>query len=165
MAWTAPKTWAAGEALSVADFNTHIRDNLNALKTPPTDTLEDEQATDLTTVSTTFVDITNHSLTIVTTGGDILVGARLTLYANGGAIRLNILLDGVAIYPTAADGIAYVLSTQVETVTLNELLTGVDAGSHTIKLQWRISAGTASLYRAAGTAGVDIMPQFWAREI
>src|SRR4030095_8765276 len=30
MAWTTPKTWSAGETLTAANFNTHIRDNLNA---------------------------------------------------------------------------------------------------------------------------------------
>ncbi len=29
--WTAPKTWSSGETLTAANFNTHIRDNLNAL--------------------------------------------------------------------------------------------------------------------------------------
>jgi hypothetical protein len=31
MAWTTPKTWSAGETLTAANFNTHIRDNLNAI--------------------------------------------------------------------------------------------------------------------------------------
>lgn len=30
MAWTAPRTWVAGEAPTAAIMNTHIRDNLNA---------------------------------------------------------------------------------------------------------------------------------------
>jgi hypothetical protein len=32
VAWTAPKTWTAA-VVTVADLNTHIRDNLNVLKT------------------------------------------------------------------------------------------------------------------------------------
>jgi hypothetical protein len=31
MAWTNPKTWTVGETLTAANFNTHIRDNLNAV--------------------------------------------------------------------------------------------------------------------------------------
>lgn len=31
MAWTTPKTWSAGETLTAANFNTHIRDNLLAV--------------------------------------------------------------------------------------------------------------------------------------
>lgn len=30
MPWTNPKTWSAGETLTAANFNTHIRDNENA---------------------------------------------------------------------------------------------------------------------------------------
>jgi hypothetical protein len=31
MAWTTPKTWSAGETLTAANFNAHVRDNLNAV--------------------------------------------------------------------------------------------------------------------------------------
>jgi hypothetical protein len=33
MAWTTPRTWTAGEVVTAAMMNTHIRDNLNVLKT------------------------------------------------------------------------------------------------------------------------------------
>jgi len=32
MAWTAPKTWVPGELVDAAGMNTHVRDNLDALK-------------------------------------------------------------------------------------------------------------------------------------
>lgn len=32
MAWTEPKTWVTGDPLIASDYNTHIRDNLNALR-------------------------------------------------------------------------------------------------------------------------------------
>jgi hypothetical protein len=31
MAWTAPRTWVSGELVTAALFNTHIRDNLQAI--------------------------------------------------------------------------------------------------------------------------------------
>jgi hypothetical protein len=31
MGWTTPKTWSAGETLTAANFNIHIRDNLNVV--------------------------------------------------------------------------------------------------------------------------------------
>lgn len=37
MAWTAPRTWVAGELVTASLMNTHLRDNLNILKTPITD--------------------------------------------------------------------------------------------------------------------------------
>ena len=33
MPWTDPKTWSPGETLTAANFNTHIRDNLNYVNT------------------------------------------------------------------------------------------------------------------------------------
>lgn len=32
MAWTAPRTWSAGETLTAALLNVHLRDNLNAIR-------------------------------------------------------------------------------------------------------------------------------------
>ena len=32
MAWTSPRTWAAGETVTAALLNTHLRDNLNAIR-------------------------------------------------------------------------------------------------------------------------------------
>jgi hypothetical protein len=34
MAWTAPRTWVAGETVTAAIMNTHVRDNLKALGDP-----------------------------------------------------------------------------------------------------------------------------------
>lgn len=35
MAWTSPRTWSVGEVLTAALLNTHLRDNLNFLKSRP----------------------------------------------------------------------------------------------------------------------------------
>jgi hypothetical protein len=34
MAWTAPRTWVAGETVTAAHLNTHVRDNLKAIGDP-----------------------------------------------------------------------------------------------------------------------------------
>lgn len=36
MVWTAPRTWVAGETVTAAIMNTHVRDNLKALSDPRT---------------------------------------------------------------------------------------------------------------------------------
>lgn len=53
MAWTTPKTWVAGSVLTAAELNTHVRDNLNVLKTSLTDGghLEFVDAAELTIAS------------------------------------------------------------------------------------------------------------------
>ena len=35
MAWTSPRTWAASETVTAAIMNTHVRDNFNAIVSPP----------------------------------------------------------------------------------------------------------------------------------
>ncbi len=34
MVWTAPRTWTAGEVVTASIMNAHVRDDLNALRTP-----------------------------------------------------------------------------------------------------------------------------------
>lgn len=34
MAWTAPRTWVTGEVVTASMMNTHLRDNMNALRNP-----------------------------------------------------------------------------------------------------------------------------------
>lgn len=37
MAWTTPRTWSPGETVTASLMNAHVRDNMNILKTPITD--------------------------------------------------------------------------------------------------------------------------------
>jgi hypothetical protein len=163
--WTTPKTWSTGEALSASDMNTHIRDNLGALKAPPTAAYTCDEVGDYATTQTTFVDVdvSNLALTITTTGGDVMVGFHGHIYANGGICNLDVTVDGAR--EAGDDGITAVHAAFREAVSFVRLITDLDAGSHTFKLQWKVSAGTATLYAGAGTANYDLHPQFWVREI
>jgi hypothetical protein len=61
MAWTTPKTWSAGETLTAANFNTHIRDNLNAVGP----TIARARTTgDVTNSTTTLANLTGISFAI-----------------------------------------------------------------------------------------------------
>ncbi|MGB1287333.1 MAG: hypothetical protein ACPG7F_12415 [Aggregatilineales bacterium] len=169
MTWTTPRTWLTGEILTASDMNTHLRDNLDALKDPPTDHYMLDEISNYSTTSTTFVDIdnTNLSLTIETTGGDVLVGfvGGFTSTVNG-IVFLELDLDGVVV--GGDDGItAGICETTAPGTTMSFvwLLTGLSAGSHTVALQWRVTGGTARLYAGAGTTSADIHPQFWIREV
>src|SRR5512134_3501672 len=99
MAWTFPKTWFAGELLTASLLNTHLRDNLNALKFLPKDRFVDNAAS-YSTTSTTFVDVdtTNLTLTIETTGGDALVLVTGTVSITGALwtdrVNLGVTCDG-----------------------------------------------------------------------
>lgn len=129
MAWTTPKTWAPSEVLASADMNLYIRDNLLALKSPPS--AEVYSTTGFTTTSTTFVDVdASLNLSITTTGGWVLVLGNFN--ASGTGMTSQWLFDGVA-YPVAATG------------TLLWRWFGPAAGVHTFKPQWKVTSGTGTM--------------------
>lgn len=160
MAWTNPKTWTVGAILSASDLNTHVRDNLNELKNPPTKTVEPTTAR--TTTSTSFVTVDGtffkHSLT--TTGGDVLVGFQGVVTSSTNAtVSFTVEVDGVKVSGASTHGIwkGVNVGTGGAGVTLSWLATGLSPGVHTFELFWKTSTGTLTL--EANTN------QFWAREI
>lgn len=169
MAWTSPKTWSVGEVLTASDMNTYVRDNLNALKAPPSDNYEANEGANYTTSSATFADVdgTNLSLSITTTGGDIMIGFVGTLlHTAGNKIFFTVDIGGTDV--AADDGIAGCTPANVVSDTSLSfvwLATSQAAGAKTIKLQWKTPAATATLYAGAGTSNGDVHPQFWCREV
>lgn len=133
------------------------------------DSYEADEGSDYTTTSTTFVDVdaTNLSLTITTTGGNVMVGYSGTVRIDtvGAHVHLNVDVDGSVV--AADDGIVSMRSTGVtiNSMSFVYLVTGLSAGSHTFKLQWKVSSSTATLYAGAGTSNNDIHPQFWVQEL
>jgi hypothetical protein len=166
MSWTTPRTWTADELVTATMMNTHIRDNLNALKSPPSDNYECDEASDYTTTSTSFVDVdgTNLELTITTNGGAVLVHFHGMFYTNGARLWLDVDVDETR--EGGDDGIIGAWQTANFAVTFSRLITGLSAGEHTFTLQWKVaSSGTATLYAGAGTSNADMHPQFWVREV
>jgi hypothetical protein len=170
MAYTTPKTWS-NEPLVASDLNTHLRDNLEEIKDPPSANYELNESADYTTTSTSFVDIDategKLQLTINTNGGDVLVHFHGTLTANG-ALSAYFDIDVDAARNGGDDGIEGVsISTNTPvTVSFTRLITGLAAGSHTFKLQWkRRTANTLTMFAGSGNSNWDLHPQFWAREV
>lgn len=172
MAWTSPHTWSVSELVTSTKLNEQLRDNMLALKDPPTDLYNVNEGADYTTTSDTFtnVDATDLSLTIDTAGGDVLVtffGSVRNTNAAGG-FALNFTVDGVAF--AAEDGL---ISTGASSITgslpvaFAAWVQGLSAGSHTFNLQFKRmgGAGTVEIFAGAGTSGHDIHPQFAVREV
>jgi hypothetical protein len=164
MSWTQPKTWTS-EPLTSTDLNTHLRDNLEILKDPPSDDYTLNQGADYGTTGTSFanVDGTNLSLTITTGGGDVIVHFDGYLLNATGYVALDISIDGVRHF--GDDGICRIIANSQGPISFTRLITGLAAGSHTFNLMWKVNAGTAVMYAGAGTANFDIHPQFWGREV
>lgn len=170
MAFTTPATYSTGELMTATKMNL-IRDNILALKDPPSDviTLDTTNYT-LSSVTWTAIDSTNLSISLDTVGGVIEVGFMGVFNYTAGGNRngkLDIYIDGVAMF--GDDGVSSVglttapIAPGVGFVVRKE---GLTAGTHVIRIYWKCgnAADTFTLYAGAGTAQADNHPHFWAIE-
>jgi len=165
MAWTTPKTWAVDELITATNLNTHLRDNLNALKSPPKD-LVDISAANYTVGSTSWQDVDAAlTLSLTTAGGDVLVGFVGSIsHSSTNNIYFGLEVDSVDY--VADDGICMdAPGTVPRTISFVYRLSGLAAGAYTIVLRWKVSAGTGTMYAGASGAGQNVHPQFWAQEL
>lgn len=174
MGFSDPITFVANQRFTKAQLQTALRDNMNALKFPPTASyLAKGLASDYSTTSTSFTDIdgTNMALSITTTGNGSAGNADVFLCLNGmlyssGAIRIYIrfLEDGVAL--NADDGLLVMeMASTVKPLCAQFLRVNATAGAHTYKAQWKVSSGTGVLLAGAGTSTRDCPALFWVREM
>jgi hypothetical protein len=149
-------------------LNAHLRDNLNALKAPPSAHFEANETSDYTTTSTTFVDVdaTNLTLTITPTGQEVMVHCHGNVISSDswGRVFFDVAVDGSRI--GGDDGIVQIQGNITPAFSFTRLITGLTAGqAHTFKLQWKVGSYTGTLFAGAGTSGKDTHPQFWVREV
>lgn len=158
-AWTAPRTWVVGELVTAALLNTHLRDNLDWLKTP----LESGVVTfsgDFTTTSTTYTDLTGITTTITTKGGGLDLFFSCVMFSSTPAqSRFQVLIDGVA---SGVLGQHFNSSTTVPSqFSVFHHIVAQSAGSHTIKLQVLTTAGTLTIKGSSASLGG---PEYFVRE-
>lgn len=168
--WTTPKTWNTGDPLTAADLNTHVRDNLEYLKDKPSAAYRADESSDYSTTSTSFVnvDAAKFALAITTKGEDVLIGflGSLVQSSASNAMYLDIQVDSTRLGLDDGLLVLYPNSTAVrQSAGFVYLLRGLAAGTHTFRLQWKVSGGTATLHAGAGTASYDTHPEFWVKEI
>ena len=168
--WTTPKTFAEDEVLTYLDVNTYLSDNTEFLFDRPSDEYVVDGGTDYTTTSTTFVDVdaTNLKLEITSGGSHLLVHGHIILsnVSVSAYVYLDIEVNGVRQGGQAGIvGMRSVSANDRTTVTFSRLL-DLPADDYEIKLQWRVSAGTAKMYNGdAAAANLDFEGQFWVHEI
>jgi hypothetical protein len=129
------------------------------------------EVADYTTASLTFVDVdsTNLTLTINTNGGDILIGFNGTVKnsdtSNLSRVYVDVEVDGVRI--GGDDGLALgedSSALNTSPLVVNYLHVGVPPGTHVFKLQWKVGAGTGTMFNGQ-LLNRSIHPQFFVREI
>ena len=172
MAYTTPKTWS-NEPLVASDLNTHLRDNMEALKDPPSAQNIADEASQYTTTSASFVDIDategKFQHTIETNGGDVMIWAMLSLEHNQTSqIWFEVDVDGS---PLGGDDGIHTIACHTAGkragvwATILVFATGLAAGEHTFKLQWKTNSGTVTLYAGDGTSNEDVHSVFGVREV
>lgn len=179
MTWHTPITWQVDQLVTEADFNAQIRDNLEYLKgridSPETRSFHMNQTSDYATTSTEFVDIdpVNLAFTLNTNGGDVLF-SFFGVVAVSGTVDINVcfdlLIDGARIGGDA--GIAYVsckggsgASLSNGFIALTFLVRGLVAGTHNLRLQWRVTGQSATLRAGASGPSSNVRSQCWVREL
>ena len=168
MAWTTPMSWIDGIYPGATLFNTYVRDNQGALKTPASASYSADEVADYTSTpgaAWLAIDAVNMKFSLATAGGDVFAGFHGTFAAAAliPIVRLDIAVDDVLI--GGDDGIIDKdLTTNVSSLSFIRLISGLAAGEHTFELHWQ-TFGNVILYAGAGTANRDLHPQFWVREI
>lgn len=128
------------------------------------------EAGDYSTTNTDFedVDSTDFSLELTTKGGDVMIGFFGSWQNNTISIHqyLDIEIDGAR--RGGDDGLIHMqqeVAAKSQSISLVHLAIGLPAGSHILKLQWKVSANTVTMFAGAATGNNDVHPQFWAKEV
>jgi hypothetical protein len=117
-------------------------------------------AGNVTTSSTSLVDFTGATATITTGANPVNVGFSAGAYMTGsnGDITWNVLVDGTAQLGTGGVRMGMDTST-AHNCSFTCQTAALSAASHTIKVQFMVSAGTANVECNAGNASV-----YWVSE-
>jgi len=173
MAWTTPMTAVAHDTFTAAEFNLHLRDNLEYLKTTQdsvvstqsglvTDvgTLQTQVAaltpvvhtvlTSQSTSSTTYTNLSTVGPTVTVATGTVAMvhyAARVSNNQNGSPILFSVAVSGATSISASDDWAVLVehdsSSSDSSSVGRTHLFTGLTPGNNTFTMR----------YRGEGTAG------------
>jgi len=158
--WTAMNDLAYEDVVTEGDMDA-IRGNILYLLDPAAQaTVQRNNTTAYTTTSTNFVDVDGTYLahTITTAGGPVLALVSCTVQSSGAYYTyLDIDVDGTRHASAFGGGILMYKHTTTYARPHNlAVLIDVAAGEHTFTLQWKVSAGTASMYSDSSTVPVEL---------
>src|SRR5260221_5905875 len=151
MPWTTPPTFTPGQVVTATDLNSYLRDNPSYLLGRPNSAIRRNNGSDYTTSPSSFVDIdgTNLAITFVLSGTAVLItfaGALRTAAARQQA-DFDVTVDGVR-YGLGNNGLISINIPNASVdnlVSFAVLVSGLAAGTHTFKLQWKVSGSTLTL--------------------
>lgn len=169
MTWENPISFD-GSVSTLALWNTYLKDNMDALKAPPTDSYNGIDAATYTLglTSTSWSDISSvFELNISSKGGDLLVIFNADLQTTTSILYLDIEVNGNR--QGGTDGILAILDGigVPKNLPMYWLLTEMQAGDYTIKMKYKMqTAATSAILFMGGQSGDSaIAPQFVVREV
>ena len=159
MVWKTPRTWTAGELVTALLLNEQLRDNLAALKDPPTKVVAGTGNRTTTATDWDAVDEQYYNHTITTSGGAVLIVLSGAVSSTAGTTAcFDVMIDGVR-QAFSANGLIYFTANagQVVPFTMIHLAQNLAPGEHAFMPVWKTTTGTLVLQGGAN--------QFWVREI
>lgn len=100
MAWTTPRTWVTSEVVSASLLNTHVRDNLNALYSPPYAHVYQTTATSLANAAWTTIGFDTETADSTNMHDTSTNNSRITI----GTAGLYLVVGQVAFATTSSTG-------------------------------------------------------------
>ena len=146
--YTAPRTWTAGEVITAALMNTHVRDMFDFALARGLTPTKDLDGTVGSTSNSSFTDM-GSSFAITTTRANAVVRCVCFGTATQGnsvdTYNLTLDLDGSNLGDSTRGVLQLVASTgHSHTFCIDLPVTVSVAGAHTLKLQAKRSAGTSA---------------------
>jgi hypothetical protein len=153
MAWTTPKTWAAGELLTASDMNTYLRDELNYLASGRPYNASSFTA-GASTTSTSYSD-TGLSVTLTPAASTrvLIIVSLFAVKNTAGSGFLRVLRDGATQIGNATQvdyngGSATAIWVPCTFIFVD---TGLSLAAHTYALQFKSSDANSFQVAAGGS--------------
>lgn len=173
--WTAPRTWANNELVDANLMNTHLRDNLEWLKSPTWEQVIGSGAGNFA-VSPTINTWTKLSTSptyefekqLTTKGGRILACfAAMVNTTSTGTTSFSVEVDGTVQGSGVANHEGLAAMFGAGNAYLNFIFPlALTAGLHTFRIMTRLTvAGTITVYNHPSSGGQRLAPIFWVGEI
>lgn len=144
--------WFYNETASVLDVTLMQFGNIKDGSDNP-NAVQVEGDDDITTTSTSFVDMTDMEINFVSNGRPVMVHFMAPMRNNAhGVIQYTCDVDGTDQAIAQYDGT--VDAEEMATMPYSFLLKDLDAGEHTLKIQWKVDIGTAQ--QQGSTTGARI---------
>jgi hypothetical protein len=170
-----PKNWTQqNEVLTMALMNTQLRDQLLALKQKAHVIQTPNTGTDWQTSSTSYVDV-GSEFNLGTFAPNIQSGTTTIIISFNGQVapsntttsrqvNFDVTIDGNSI--SGGFGVVGHSGTNghIHNISFVRLVAGITPGTKSIKLRWKVSGDTATLY-AGASSGNRPRPQMAIQEI